>query len=139
MTGKARKNLPKLLFTARIKEILFLIFGVTMASIGLKGFLLPNHFLDGGTMGVSLLLNNRTKIDLSLLILLVNFPFILLGARQISLSFSIKSSLAILLLAILIHFIQIPTVTEDKLLISIFGGFFFRGGYRTIHSWRGSH
>jgi hypothetical protein len=55
-----------------------------MASIGLKGFLLPNNFLDGGAMGVALLLEIITKIDLSFLIILVNFPFIVLGARQIS-------------------------------------------------------
>ena len=95
-----------------------------MASIGLKGFLLPNNFLDGGAMGMSLLLKILTNVDLSLLIILVNLPFIILGARQISISFSVKSSLAILLLAVLVHFISIPGITADKLLISIFGGFF---------------
>jgi uncharacterized membrane-anchored protein YitT (DUF2179 family) len=99
-----------------------------MASIGLKGFLLPNNFLDGGAMGMSLLLKILTNVDLSLLIILVNLPFIILGARQISISFSVKSSLAILLLAVLVHFISIPSITADKLLISIFGGFFLGAG-----------
>lgn len=99
-----------------------------MASIGLKGFLLPNNFLDGGAMGMSLLLKILTNLDLSLLIILVNLPFIILGAKQISLSFSIKSSLAILLLAVLVHFISIPSITDDKLLIAIFGGFFLGAG-----------
>lgn len=118
----------QLIYTRHVKDFLFISFGVIMASIGLKGFLLPNNFLDGGAMGMSLLLKILTNLDLSLLIILVNLPFIILGAKQISLSFSIKSSLAILLLAVLVHFISIPSITDDKLLIAIFGGFFLGAG-----------
>jgi len=120
--------LKNLIYTRHVKDFLFVLSGVFMASIGLKGFLLPNNFLDGGAMGMSLLLKIISGIDLSLLIILVNLPFIVLGARQISLPFSVKSSVAILLLAILVHFISLPTITQDKLLISIFGGFFLGSG-----------
>ena len=120
--------ITQLIYTRHAKDFLFICSGVIMASIGLKGFLLPNNFLDGGAMGMSLLLKIITNVDLSLLIILVNLPFIILGARQISISFSVKSSLAILLLAILVHFISIPGITADKLLISIFGGFFLGAG-----------
>lgn len=99
-----------------------------MASIGLKAFLLPNNFLDGGAMGVALLMQILTKIDLSLLIILVNLPFIVLGARNVSMQFAIKSSLAIFALATLVHFIELPTITDDKLLIAVFGGFFLGAG-----------
>jgi uncharacterized membrane-anchored protein YitT (DUF2179 family) len=120
--------ITQLIYTRHAKDFLFICNGVIMASIGLKGFLLPNNFLDGGAMGMSLLLKIITNVDLSLLIILVNLPFIILGARQISISFSVKSSLAILLLAVLVHFISIPGITADKLLISIFGGFFLGAG-----------
>jgi uncharacterized membrane-anchored protein YitT (DUF2179 family) len=120
--------ITQLIYTRHAKDFLFISSGVIMASIGLKGFLLPNNFLDGGAMGMSLLLKILTNVDLSILIILVNLPFIILGARQISISFSVKSSLAILLLAVLVHFISIPSITADKLLISIFGGFFLGAG-----------
>ena len=120
--------ITQLIYTRHAKDFLFISSGVIMASIGLKGFLLPNNFLDGGAMGMSLLLKILTNVDLSLLIILVNLPFIILGAKQISISFSVKSSLAILLLAVLVHFISIPSITADKLLISIFGGFFLGAG-----------
>lgn len=120
--------ITQLIYTRHAKDFLFISGGVIMASIGLKGFLLPNNFLDGGAMGMSLLLKILTNVDLPLLIILVNLPFIILGARQISISFSVKSSLAILLLAVLVHFISIPSITADKLLISIFGGFFLGAG-----------
>lgn len=111
-----------------LKDVLFITVGVVMASIGLKGFLLPNGFFDGGAMGMSLLLEMLTPINLSFLIVAVNFPFIILGARQISVQFAIKSAIAILALALLVHFIEVPVITADKLLIAVFGGFFLGSG-----------
>ncbi len=112
----------------RIRETIFLLLGVLSASIGLKGLLLPNQFLDGGAMGVSLLGEVLTGFNLSFLIIIVNAPFILLGARQISIPFAVKSSLAILGLALLVHLLEFPVITSDKLLIAVFGGFFLGVG-----------
>lgn len=125
---KLQDAVNQLIIKRNIKDVLFISLGVTMASIGLKGFLLPNNFLDGGAMGVSLLIEVMTKINLSYLIILVNLPFIVIGARQISMQFAIKSALGILGLAILVHYVTLPTITDDKLLISIFGGFFLGAG-----------
>ena len=110
--------------THAIKEYLFIILGVISAGFGLKGFLLPNHFIDGGATGISLLFQNTTKIPLSYLLILVNVPFIVLATKTINLKFAVKSIIAITLLALVVHFIDYPIVTQDKLLISIFGGFF---------------
>lgn len=125
---KASKRLRSVTLRVRIKEILFLFLGVCSASLGLKGLLLPNHFLDGGAMGVSLLTQFLTDINLSVLIIVVNAPFILMGARQISVPFAVKSSLGIIALATLVHLIEFPVITEDKLLIAVFGGFFLGTG-----------
>lgn len=112
----------------KLQDIMFISLGIVMASIGLKGFLLPNQFLDGGAMGIALLVERLTTFDLSILIVAVNLPFIFVGIKQISLGFAIKSALAICGLAILVHFITMPAFTDDKLLISIFGGFFLGAG-----------
>lgn len=79
-------------------------------------------------MGVALLMEIITGINLSYLIIIINLPFIVVGARQISLEFAIKSIFAIVALSILVHFINIPEITDDKLLISVFGGFFLGSG-----------
>lgn len=118
----------KLIIRRYAKDFILISIGVVMASIGLKGFLLPNNFLDGGAMGVSLLIEIVTKIDLSYLIILVNLPFIILGAKQVSYEFAFKSILAIFALSILVHYIEIPNITDDKLLIAVFGGFFLGSG-----------
>lgn len=121
MTDKSTKSID-------LKDYTYIILGVITASIGLKGFLLPNHFLDGGAMGIALLIENLTNIDLSILIVVVNLPFILIGIKQVSLQFAIRSALAIFGLAFLVHFISIPALTQDKLLIAVFGGFFLGAG-----------
>lgn len=115
-------------FKDNVQSYLYIILGVIMASMGLKGFLLPNGFLDGGAMGIALLLERITNLGLPILIVLVNLPFIYIGSKQISLQFAIRSSFAIIFLALLVHFIAIPILTEDKLLIAVFGGFFLGAG-----------
>ena len=122
------KRLQNLIYQRFLKDFILISVGVVAASIGLKGFLLPNNFLDGGAMGLSLLTEIVTKIDLSLLIVLINVPFLIIGSRQISRQFAIKSAGAILALAVLVHFIELPVITDDKLLISVFGGFFLGVG-----------
>ena len=107
-----------------IKEYIFIIIGVFSAGFGLKGFLLPNRFIDGGATGMSLLLQNVTNLDLSYFLILVNLPFIILASKTLNIKFALRSIAAIALLAFVVHFVEYPTVTEDKLLISVFGGFF---------------
>lgn len=107
-----------------IKEYIYIIIGVFSAGFGLKGFLLPNRFIDGGATGISLLLQNITSIDLSYLLVLVNIPFIILASRTFNMKFAIKSIVAIAFLALVVHYVEYPTITDDKLLIAVFGGFF---------------
>lgn len=107
-----------------ISEYIFITIGVFSAGFGLKGFLLPNHFIDGGATGISLLLENITTLNLGILLISVNIPFIILASRTVSLKFALRSIGAIALLAFVVHFVHYPTITEDKLLIAVFGGFF---------------
>lgn len=110
------------------KDLLFIIAGVSCAAIGLKGFLLPNNFIDGGAAGISLLIAELTGFSFSVLIVVINFPFIILSLKVLNKSFAIKTGLAILALALAVFLFQIPYITNDKLLISIFGGFFLGAG-----------
>ncbi len=110
------------------KNFFLIAAGITCATIGLKGFLLPNSFLDGGVTGISLLTHLLSGISISLLLVVINLPFILLGAKQVSWMFAIKTAAAIVALALSINFIEFPKLTDDKLLIAVFGGFFLGAG-----------
>ncbi len=114
-----------------IRELIntaLIVLGIFSAGFGLKGFLLSSHFIDGGVTGVSMLLSDVLKFPLSILILLINIPFIALGYRQIGKKFAIKSTLAIAGLSACLAFVNYPDVTPDKLLTAVFGGFFIGAG-----------
>ncbi len=111
-----------------LKESVLIIIGFMLAGFGLKGFLLPNSFIDGGVTGISLLVAEVTGFALSALLIIINLPFIILGYKQISRQFAIKSLLAITGLALAVYFIDYPVVTSDKLLVAAFGGFFLGAG-----------
>jgi uncharacterized membrane-anchored protein YitT (DUF2179 family) len=111
-----------------IKSIFLIILGIFSASFGLKGFLLPNQFIDGGVTGISLLVVFTTKIPLSYLIFIINVPFIILAFRQISRVFAIKTFIAIIGLSVVLALVNFPVITHDKLLIAIFGGLFLGAG-----------
>ena len=106
------------------RESFSVILGVLSASFGLEGFLLPNHFIDGGAMGIALIFKHLFDIPLSALVVLINIPFVILAFSTVSRSFAIRSIVAIILLALSLYIIPFPLITEDKLLISVFGGFF---------------
>jgi uncharacterized membrane-anchored protein YitT (DUF2179 family) len=111
-----------------IKDVLFISLGVASAAFGLKGFLLPNKFLDGGVMGISLLTNILTGVDLSFLVVLINLPFVIIAYTQVSKMFALKTLIAIALLAVVLAWVEFPIITSDKLLIAVFGGFFLGAG-----------
>ncbi len=102
--------------------------GMLSAGLGLKGFLLPNGFIDGGITGISLLLENITHIPLAALIIAINVPFIFMGYRNIDKIFAFKTLTAIVGLALCLIFIPYPIVTSDKLLVAVFGGLFLGAG-----------
>lgn len=99
-----------------------ILVGVLCASIALEAFMLPNKFLDGGVTGIAIIVNLKYNVDLNLLLVLINFPFLAIAWRKIGKTFTVQSALSIFLLTLVLHFLEIPTVTEDKVLIAVFGG-----------------
>ena len=111
-----------------LKDSFLIISGILLAGFGLKGFLIPNSFIDGGVTGVSLLVHFLTPISISLLLFVINIPFIFLAKKQIGNTFALKTFFAILGLSLTLLIIDFPVITTDKFLVSIFGGFFLGAG-----------
>ncbi len=111
-----------------VKDMFLMTLGVIAAAFGLESFLLPNQFIDGGATGISLLISEVSSIPLYILIVIVNTPFILLGLKVIGKRFAIRAIIAISGLALTLFAVDFPEVTQDKLLVSVFGGFFLGAG-----------
>ena len=105
-----------------------ILLGILSAAMGLKGFLLPSNFIDGGVTGVSLLLVKTSGLPLSVWLPLVNLPFVVVGYRQMGRAFAVRSALAITGLAVVLATVPYPDVTPDLVLTAVFGGFFLGAG-----------
>ncbi len=118
----------KIIVKRQFKDAVLIIMGIFSASFGFKGFLLTNNFIDGGATGISLLISALTDIPLPLLIVCINIPFVILGYIVLGKGFAIKTALAISGLALCVATVHFPNVTNDNLLVAIFGGFFLGAG-----------
>lgn len=131
MLGYRRLHVPRgLKDTLRpfLRDTFFIVSGIFSAAFGLESFLLPNRFIDGGATGISLLVSEVTFMPLSALIVLVNAPFLYMAYKVIGKQFAIKACIAILGLALTLVLVNFPEVTQDKLLVAVFGGFFLGAG-----------
>jgi uncharacterized membrane-anchored protein YitT (DUF2179 family) len=107
-----------------ITDITYTILGILFCGFALKGFLVPNKFFDGGVTGISLLLHELYHFNIAYVIVIVNLPFIIMGAYQVNRAFAVKTLIAVIGLGLCLLYVPYPQITSDKLLVSIFGGVF---------------
>jgi uncharacterized membrane-anchored protein YitT (DUF2179 family) len=105
-----------------IKTLISTIIGVCLGIFALKGFMIPNLFMDGGVTGISLLLHEIFHLNFSAVFLFINLIFCILAYKYVSKLFAIRTAIAVSILCLGVELIHIHAVTTDKLLIAIFGG-----------------
>ncbi len=106
-----------------LKRALLITIGAILMGVGLEIFLVPNQVIDGGIVGISIMLSHLTGVKLGLIIFLLNIPFFFIGYKQIGKTFAISTLYGIFILSIttaLLH--PVPAFTQDILLASVFGG-----------------
>ena len=104
------------------RNLLYNLAGVGLITLALKGFMIPNRFLDGGIIGISILIHELTHWPFGILVLVLNLPFLWLGKRLLGMTFMVQSLLTFVLLALSMTIFHIDAVTSDRLLIALFGG-----------------
>ncbi|WP_246188298.1 YitT family protein [Metabacillus lacus] len=118
-----KNNHRKLSPTEITKRGIFILLGAVLMAVGLELFLVPNNILDGGIVGISIILSHLTGFKLGLFIFLLNIPFFYLGYKQIGKTFALSTLSGIAVLSVsttLLH--HTPSFTEDLLLATVFGG-----------------
>jgi len=121
------------------KKAVLLIIGVVLVAFGLEQFLVPNKIIDGGIVGISIITSYLTNMPLGLFVFFFNLPFLYFGYKHLGKTFLFASLFSIGLLAIMVSiFHHFPSVTEDLLLSSIFGGIIIGIGLGIIFRNNGS-
>ena len=120
MEKKAKLNIPQLIFS-----YLMIAVGSAVAAFAIEEFLVAKNILDGGIVGISIILNNLTKVPLSLFIVIINIPFLVLGLKQLGRTFAFKATFAMIVFSLLlVAFEDMEEVTDDPLLATVYGGVF---------------
>ncbi|CAG9609720.1 YitT family protein [Pseudoneobacillus rhizosphaerae] len=121
------------------QRTIFIIFGAILMGIGIEEFLVPNRILDGGIVGISIILSHLTGFKLGIFIFVLNIPFFFIGYKQIGKTFALSTLLGIAVLSVttaLLH--NVPALTEDLLLATVFGGIVLGVGVGIVIRYGGS-
>ncbi|TWH45706.1 YitT family protein [Sporomusa sp. KB1] len=122
-----------------LKKYILLFIGSIIAAIGLEIFLVPNNIIDGGVVGISIMVSHVTGLPLSLFLVVLNIPFLYLGYVQIGKTFAISTLFSIVSLSYWVSvFHPIPGLTNDLFLAAIFGGIIVGVGVGLIIRYGGS-
>jgi uncharacterized membrane-anchored protein YitT (DUF2179 family) len=122
-----------------IKKYFLLFLGSIVAATGLEIFLIPNHIIDGGIVGISIIASILTKIPLGLFTFLLNIPFLFIGYKQIGKTFVVTSLFSITSFSFFTFILRpVPGLTNDVLLAAVFGGIILGAGVGLILRYGGS-
>lgn len=135
----ARQQHKGITKTKLAKRILFIILGAVLMGVGIEEFLVPNRILDGGIVGISIILSHLTGWRLGLFIFVLNIPFFFIGYKQIGKTFALSTLLGITVLSLTTSFLhEVPVFTEDLLLATVFGGIVLGAGVGIVIRYGGS-
>nr|WP_109685894.1 YitT family protein [Tumebacillus permanentifrigoris] len=122
-----------------LKRTLFIILGSLLVSVGLEIFLVPNNIIDGGIVGISILLSHISSWQIGLFLFVLNLPFVILGYKQIGKTFALSTLLGITVMSIGTNFLHpVPGLTDDPLLACVFGGIILGVGVGMVIRYGGS-
>lgn len=120
------------------KNLLFLTIGAIITAFALESFLVPNNIIDGGVIGISMIVSHITKLNLGLLILIINTPFIIMAFKKMGAKFVVQTVYANIILAVFLNLFHHYKVTGDLLLSTVFGGIILGFGVGVILKHEGS-
>ena len=125
-------------FMKWLKNLLFLTIGAIITAFALESFLVPNNIIDGGVIGISMIVSHITKLNLGLLILIINTPFIIMAFKKMGAKFVVQTVYANIILAVFLNLFHHYKVTGDLLLSTVFGGIILGFGVGVILKHEGS-
>ncbi len=125
-------------FMKWVKNLLFLTVGAIITAFALESFLVPNNIIDGGVIGISMIVSHITKLNLGLLILIINTPFIIMALKKMGAKFVVQTVYANIILALFLNIFHHYKVTGDLLLSTVFGGMILGFGVGVILKHEGS-
>jgi hypothetical protein len=122
-----------------LSRFFFVTLGALFVAVSLEIFLVPNKIIDGGIVGISIMLSYLTGLKLELFLLLLNSPFLYLGYKQMGKKFVVTTLLGICILSIgTLSLYNVPVPTDNPIIAAILGGAFLGIGVGMVIRYGGS-
>lgn len=122
-----------------IKRGFFILIGAILMALGIEVFLVPNNIMDGGIVGISIILSEVSRIQLGLFLFILNIPFFYIGYKQIGKTFAFSTIFGITIMSVTTYYLHpVPAFTEDLLLATVFGGIILGAGVGLVIRYGGS-
>ena len=113
----------KKFFRLNLHNLFFITMGAAIAAASLECFLVPNTIIDGGIIGISIMVDYLLKnVPLGAVIFCLNMPFIFLALQKFGKKFVFNTFWGITCLALFVSMFHGHTITSDLTLAAIFGG-----------------
>ena len=122
-----------------LKRGFFITLGAVIMGVALELFLVPYEIIDGGIAGISIMVSHLTPLPLSVLLFIVNFPFVVIGYKHLGKGFAFSTLYGIAIMSFttaLLH--NVEPFPDDKLLAVLFGGIVLGFGVGLVIRYGGS-
>lgn len=111
------------IFKQWIVPLFFITIGAVIAAFALEEFLVPFKILDGGVVGISMIISQLSGMPLGVLTIVLNIPFMIVGFRRLGIRFLIRSVYAMVIFSVFLGvFSDMKEVTDKEILVVAFGG-----------------
>ena len=118
---------------------LFILGGTILVAISLQLFLVKNNIIDGGIVGIAIILTKFFHVNIGILLFILNTPFLFIGFYFLGIRFLVLSLYASVSLSIGTFILEPqPAITDDPVIIVVIGGFLLGLGVGTIIRFGGS-
>ena len=109
--------------TRNLVSYVLLTLGAIISALALECFLIPNTILDGGITGISIILFKLFTIPVSLLVLVLNIPFVFVGYKNLGKHFLHRTIYSMIIFSFFLsYFENVTPFVDDILLATVFGG-----------------
>lgn len=129
-------------FKANFVDVLFILLGCIIASLGVNLFLSHAQLLSGGATGVALILEYTIGMPAGLVVFIVNIPLLILSYKKLDKSFTIYTTIGMLCLSLSLILTKPLTnlipLENDLLIFCIYGGVLCGAGYGLVFLRNGS-
>ncbi len=121
---KKTKDKNKILMI--LKDVVFIILGAYLVSIGINMFLLPHKMTTGGASGIATIFYYLFNVPMGLSILIINLPLFLISMYKFGIKFSFKTIIATAIMSVFLEMFNYDLIIAnnptDLFTSCIFGG-----------------